>query len=154
MLSDQQMKKFGRGYMNYMKEFINTTKSIVATTQFDNKRMLTFSNYIKKKHPGECSRFNNNSRRQCKSSNLAQFQFTTSLKKVQTRLVCFCLFVASNLDHTNGTTKIPFICLVWLQLTHRQCMKKQVAQHLWFGKFPGQDIPITHLWQCTCGRWI
>ena len=47
------MKKLGRGPIE---ELINTTKSVAITAWFNNKRVLTFSNYIGDRHVGECSR--------------------------------------------------------------------------------------------------
>ena len=48
------MKKFGR---RYMEEFINPTKSIVVSAWFDNKQVLTLSNYIGEEPSSECNRF-------------------------------------------------------------------------------------------------
>ena len=52
--SDSYIKKLGHGHIE---EFIDTTKSIVVTVWFNNKQVLTVSNYTGERPAGECSRF-------------------------------------------------------------------------------------------------
>lgn len=79
MESDSQIKKSGR---RYMEEFINTTKSIAVNAWFDNKQVLTISNYTGKE-PSLVSVVDSirSSKKEFNSSNLSQFQFTTNLRE-------------------------------------------------------------------------
>ena len=100
--SDSQMKKLGRGHIE---EFSDTTKSIVVTTWFDNKRVLTISNYIGKSPVGECSRFDKKEKKESKSSNLVQFPLTINLWVGWTKHICYYPSIVPSIDHINGTTE-------------------------------------------------
>lgn len=65
-----------------MEEFINTTKSIAVNAWFDNKQVLTISNYTGKE-PSLVSAVDSirSSKKEFNSSNLSQFQFTTNLRE-------------------------------------------------------------------------
>lgn len=65
-----------------MEEFINTTKSIAVNAWFDNKQVLTISNYTGKE-PSLVSVVDSirSSKKEFNSSNLSQFQFTTNLRE-------------------------------------------------------------------------
>ncbi|XP_047135563.1 piggyBac transposable element-derived protein 2-like [Hydra vulgaris] len=54
ILSEKEMRKLNRGYI---KEFVDTNNKIVVTSWFDNKRVLTLSNYIGKNPVGTCKRY-------------------------------------------------------------------------------------------------
>nr|XP_004209154.1 piggyBac transposable element-derived protein 2-like [Hydra vulgaris] len=54
ILSEKEMRKLGRGYI---KEFVDTNNKIVVASWFDNKRVLTLSNYIGKNPVGTCKRY-------------------------------------------------------------------------------------------------
>lgn len=72
-----QIRKSGR---RYMEEFINITKPLAVNVWFDNKQMLTLSNYTGKE-PSLVSVVDSirSSKKEFNSSNLSQFQFTTNL---------------------------------------------------------------------------
>ena len=101
--SDSQMKKLGPGHI---KEFIDSTKSIVITAWLDKKQVLTISNYIGERPVGECSRFDKNTtKKESKSSSLAHFPFTIILWVEWTKQICYYPSIIPNIDHINGTTK-------------------------------------------------
>ena len=74
--SDSHIKKLGHGHIE---EFIDTTKSIVVTAWFNNKQVLTVSNYpttLEKDLLVSVLDLTKNKKKESKSSSLAQFLFT------------------------------------------------------------------------------
>ena len=104
--SEKAMQKKGRGFSQ---EVVDTTGSVVVTAWYDNKRVLTVSNYAGKEPLSICKRYDRKAKKNMMLKDHFQLKSTISSWVAWIRLTCCFHYTAPGTDLENGTIVLHFI---------------------------------------------